>query len=404
LSDLDFTKDRCVFASAELARAAVAGPRALRLAVLPDFREELWPSMDLCADMLVHRLHADCGNAIRAEVVRPPFRRRMAALPGIRGRSWAHNGDRFLNRHWDFPRHLARHGADHDVFHICDHSYAQLALGLPVGRVGVFCHDLDTFRCLLTPESERRPFWFRWMTRRILRGMQAAAVIFHTTQPVRNEILRHGLATAAKLVQAPLGHADEFCPDPPADPVAAEILGALRGRPFLLHVGSCIPRKRIDVLLQVVAAVRARVPDIRLVKVGGAWTAEHRALIGSLKIGDAIIHAQGLERATLAVLYRHAAVVLMPSAAEGFGLPIIEALACGSPVLASDLDVLREVGGTAAMFAQVGNVEAWTENIVASLLSPESHSSREDRLAQGRRFTWDNHARIIADTYRGLLG
>jgi glycosyltransferase involved in cell wall biosynthesis len=157
-------------------------------------------------------------------------------------------------------------------------------------------------------------------------------------------------------------------------------------------------------LLQVVAAVRARVPDIRLVKVGGAWTAEHRALIGSLQVGDAIIHAQGLERTTLAVLYRHAAVVLMPSEAEGFGLPIVEALACGSPVLASDLDVLREVGGTAAMFAPVGNIEAWTERIVASLNAPESHSSRDERLAQGRRFTWDNHARIIADTYRGLLG
>src|SRR5262249_9691654 len=101
--------------------------RAMRLAVLPDFREENWPSMDLCADMLIDRL-AERRDHIQTELVRPPYRRRVATIPGLGQRSWAINGDRFLNRHLHYPRHLRKRCGEHDVFHICDHSYAHLAL------------------------------------------------------------------------------------------------------------------------------------------------------------------------------------------------------------------------------------------------------------------------------------
>jgi glycosyltransferase involved in cell wall biosynthesis len=396
-----------VFVEQEVARSDLAPwktqPRPLRLAVLPDFAEENWPSMDLCADMLMERMNADLTAVVHAELVRPPFRNRFRALPGIRGRSWAFNGDRFLNRHWYFPGHVARRFGDYDAFHICDHSYSQLALRLPADRTGIFCHDLDTFRCLLTPEAERRPLWFRWMTRRILRGLQSAAVIFHTTRAVGEAIVGHGLAAREKLVCAPLGHASEFRAEPERDPLAERILGDLQGKPYLLHVGSCIPRKRVDFLLQVFAQVRSEFPALRLLKIGGTWSAEHRSLIGALNLKPALIYANGIERSTLAVLYRHAAVVLLPSDAEGFGLPVVEALACGSPVLASDLATLREVGGTAAMYAPVGDLNVWRAKIVQTLCDPMSVPARADRLAQAERFTWENHARIIAETYRRLV-
>src|SRR5262249_62119948 len=113
----------------------------------------------------------------------PPFRVRLSRVAGRQ--TWGFNADRFLNRHWDFPRHLRGRLASHDVFHVCDHSYAQLALELPPERTGVFCHDLEAFRCLLESAREPRPRWFRWMMRRVLHGMQQAAVVFHATLPVR---------------------------------------------------------------------------------------------------------------------------------------------------------------------------------------------------------------------------
>src|SRR5690242_15163521 len=99
-----------------------------RLAVLPDFREEGWPSMDLCADMLLAELATEGSFAV--ERLCPPFRRCFSRLPWLGQRQVARNADRLLNRFHSYPRYLRPHSADFDVFHICDHSYAQLVHAL----------------------------------------------------------------------------------------------------------------------------------------------------------------------------------------------------------------------------------------------------------------------------------
>jgi glycosyltransferase involved in cell wall biosynthesis len=149
---------------------------------------------------------------------------------------------------------------------------------------------------------------------------------------VRSQLERFGLIDPTRLVHVPYGVSAEFTPgaDPP------------NGYPFLLHVGSCIPRKRIDVLLDVFAAVRRGRPDLRLVKVGGPWAPAQKEQLGRLGLAGAVDTRNGLTRGDIAALYCAAALVLLPSVAEGFGLPVIEALACGAALVASDLPVLRE--------------------------------------------------------------
>jgi glycosyltransferase involved in cell wall biosynthesis len=374
----------------------------LRLAILCDFPEENWPSMDLCAEMLVERIKARWQDRLLATRLCPPFRRRLTAVPKMGQRGWAHNGDRFLNRHHFFPRHLRRRREEFDLFHICDHSYSQLALELPGDRTGVLCHDVDAFRCLVEPTLDPRPRWFRWMMGRVLRGMRKAAVVFHTTTAVKDEILRLGLVGREKLVHAPLGYAPEFTSAPIVDAVAQRILANLQGRPFLLHVGSCIPRKCVDFLLEVFAAVRESFPELRLVKVGGLWSAEQDKLTRSLGLASAIVHVRDLARSTLAKLYQEAALVMLPSEAEGFGLPVVEALACGARVLASDLPVLREVGGEAVIFAPPRDLHAWREQVTRVLGNLAIAPPRDTRLAQSRRFSWEEHVRIIVATYQEL--
>ena len=181
-------------------------------------------------------------------------------------------------------------------------------------------------------------------------------------------------------------------------------LAELGGRPWVLHVGACIPRKRIDVLLDVCAEVRKTFPDLRLVKVSGAWTAAQRDRIDRLGLADAITHVVGLDRAELAEVYRRAPLVLMPSEAEGFGLPVVEALACGAAVIASDIPALHEAGGPAAVYAPVGDVGAWSDLVTKLLADPSAAPPQTERLAWAGRFTWMAHAEIIARTYHGLLG
>jgi glycosyltransferase involved in cell wall biosynthesis len=374
-----------------------------RLAILTDFPDEGWPSMDLCGDMLLAHLPRDGPFAVEAARLCPPFRRLATRLPAIGRRHAALNADRLLNRFVHFPSHARRLAGRFVLFHIADHTYAQLAHALPAGRAGVYCHDLDAFRCLLDPARDPRPRWFRALARRILTGLEKAAVVFHGTAAVGEQLNRAGLLSPDRLVLAPYGVAPEFAPGPARPPVEPRWLAELGGRPWVLHVGSCIPRKRIDVLLDVVAAVRAKVPDLRLVKVGGEWLGDHPERIARLGLAGAIAHVGGLARAELAEVYRRAAVVLVPSEAEGFGLPVIEALACGASVVASDIPALREAGGPAAAYVPVGDVGAWAGAVAKVLTDPDAAPPRAGRLEWASRFSWAAHAETIARAYLRLL-
>lgn len=368
-----------------------------RLALLPDFRAEGWPSMDLCADLLMSHLPGD----FVAELVCPRFRRLLTRLPVVGKKNAAFNADRLLNRFLHFPRYARAHARRFNLFHVVDHSYAQLVHSLPCDRTGVYCHDLDAFRSVLEPARDTRSWWFRNLTERILGGLKKAAVVFHSTRGVGDEIRRLGLIDPGKLIHAPYGVASEFSHSPASPPPPLPWLDALAGVPWVLHVGSCIPRKRIDVLLEVVAEARRDNPDLRLVKVGGEWTEEQGKKIERLGLKNAVVHKTGLSRGELAEVYRRAPVVLVPSEAEGFGLPVIEALACGSAVVASDLPVLREVGGEVVTFRAVADVPAWAEAVVEHLNTPRV-TEVDASLKWAARYTWASHAATIAEAYRRI--
>jgi glycosyltransferase involved in cell wall biosynthesis len=361
----------------------------LRLAVVRDFRAEGWPSMDLCADELLAHLPA----SVVAEDVAPPFRRVFGQLPLLQRTGF--NADRLLNRHVLLPRAVRRAARRADFVHVVDHTYAHVvAAG---GRGGVYCHDLDAFRCLLEPADEPRPWWFRRLARRTLVGLGRAAVVFHSTLVMGERLRSLGLVRPDRLVHAPYGVAPEFTP------IGAPIEVPIgEGFPYLLNVGSNIPRKRLDVLLDVFAELRRRGSVVRLVQVGGPWPTPLAEQIARLGVGPLVTQVRGLSRAQLAELYRRAAAVLVTSEAEGFGLPVVEALACGVPVVASDLATLREAGGAAAEYCAVGNVTAWADAVARATAEPPA--ARGARLAQAAKFSWCEHARIIADAYLGLAG
>jgi glycosyltransferase involved in cell wall biosynthesis len=140
-----------------------------------------------------------------------------------------------------------------------------------------------------------------------------------------------------------------------------------------------------------------------LVQIGGTFTPNQQEQIRRLAISDAIVQLRGLDRSTIAEHYRRAALVLQPSEAEGFGLPVIEALACGAPVLASDIPALREAGGNAVRFCAVGDLPSWTAAVRAHLADPASAPTPAIRLSQAARFSWHEHARTIFDAYRTRL-
>jgi glycosyltransferase involved in cell wall biosynthesis len=361
----------------------------IRLAVARDYRAEGWPSMDLCADQLLAHL----PPSVAAEDVAPAFRRAFGRLPLLRRAGF--NADRLLNRHVLLPRAVNRAARRADFLHVVDHTYAHLVSAVPPGRAGVYCHDLDAFRCLLEPDAEPRPWWFRRLARRTLDGLKRAAVVFHNSAETGERLRALGLVDPVRLVHAPLGVAPEFTPD--AAPV--ELPFSVES-PFLLHVGSNIPRKRLDVLLDVFAEVRRRGSELRLIQVGGPWPPRLAEQLARLGAGPFVTQVKGLSRGQLAELYRRAAAVLVTSETEGFGLPVIEALACGTPIVASDIPTLREAGGSAATYCPVGDVPAWADAVARALA--DAHVARDLRLSQAAKFSWREHARVITEAYLAL--
>lgn len=379
-----------------------------RVAVVCDLREENWHSMNLVADSLIEGIESAHGERFSAERVCPTFRRRFSRAGDSAGRRF--NADRLFNRFRDYPRHVARRRAEFDIFHVVDHSYAQLVHQLPAERTVVTCHDLDTFRCLLEPESEPRSRAFRMMTRRVLEGLRKAARVACASTQTRDELLAHGILPHGRVEVVHNGVSQTFSPraDAEADAEVDSLLGPRGAESVnLLHVGSTIPRKRVDVLLRVFACVRREFPRARLVRVGGEFEESHARLVEELRLGGSIVVLPFLKERTLAAVYRRAALLLQPSEREGFGLPVAEAGASGLPVLASDLPVLREVGGRDATYRAVGDVRAWAEAAVELLRErSEEHARWESRRARvvshAAQFSWEEYVRRMASIYAEL--
>ncbi|MCE9608440.1 MAG: glycosyltransferase [Planctomycetia bacterium] len=356
--------------------------------------------MDLVADMLLEHL-SDEDPIVAAADITPSFHSLCGRIPGFARAKAGRNFDRLWNRFVTLPRAVRRSRTDFDAFHIVDHSYAHVVHELPSNRTGVYCHDLDTFRCLLEPHKDPRPLWFRAMARRILSGLSKAAIVFHSTLFIGEELRSKKLVSPDRLKHVPFGVAPEFTPRLGSS--ASRPTRDFGSRPFLLHVGSCIPRKRIDLLLAMFAQIHRKFPDLLLTKVGDPWTEAQERQIHELGISDSIRHLGRLSRPDLAEAIRSAAAVVIPSDAEGFGLPVIEALACGVAVVASDLPMLREAGGDVAAYAKAGDLDAWTEVTAAVLSAGVDSAERERRLAWASQFTWQRHACAIATAYRELI-
>lgn len=372
-------------------------PLPLRVAIVADLAEERWPSMDLVADMLMaHLANRAPGDNLHVELLRPSFGQPSGG-PRAQGAF-----ERYRNRFWTYPRWLKARASSFDLFHVVDHSYAHVVHELPADRTLVTCHDVDAFLPLIDPPraSTRLP---SWLTRRVLSGLQKAAHVSCVSHATRDDLRRYELVPDERLSVVHNGVHPELTAQPTADAedAIAKLAGPSGRHLDLVHVGSTIARKRIDVLLAVFAAVRQVEPRARLLKAGGALTDAQRAMARDLGLEPHIVQLPFLATTALAALYRRASAVLVTAEREGFGLPVVEALACGAPVVATDLPVLREVGGDAVAYCALDRPEQWRDVILA--IARETDAERCARLSAALRrsegFTWRRAAEATTALY-----
>ncbi len=180
----------------------------------------------------------------------------------------------------------------------------------------------------------------------------------------------------------------------------------LGGR-YVLHSGGQDPVKNLGVAVEAVARLAERGFDLRLVVTGeeGAATPRARAAARACGIGERMIFSGFVDRLRLTSLYRGAAALLYPSRNEGFGLPVLEAMACGTPVVAARAGALPEVGGDACLYAAPDDVEGFAAALLA-ILEDDALARRlsESGRARAARFTWGEAARRTLAVYREAAG
>ena len=380
-----------------------------RVAIVCDLLQENWPSMDLVGDMLLSHLREGHASSFAVARLRPSYARHLVRI--ARGPvKFADTAERALNRFVRYPQWLSRQREKFDLFHIVDHSYAHLVHRLPLQRTVVTCHDTDAFRCLLEAGRSLSLRVRRSITMRLLSGLQMAAAVICDSGATADELLVHGWAQPEKMSVVNLGISAVYSPeaDLAADQEVERLLGGTAGRTNILHVGSTIPRKRIDVLLQVFAEIKKESPQVMLLRVGGPLTSGQQNLARQLGVESSILVLPFLTDRQLAAIYRKSMLLLLPSEREGFGLPLLEAMACGLPVIASDIPALREVGGQAALYSPFGDIQSLSRHAVNLIrvadTQPESmQPHREACLKQARQFSWHRCARETAAVYEKIL-
>lgn len=177
-------------------------------------------------------------------------------------------------------------------------------------------------------------------------------------------------------------------------------------RPYVLAVGTLEPRKNLPMLMRALAAIKEQVPH-RLVLVGPeGWLAEdlHRTM-ADLRLGDRLVMTGFVDDESLGGWYSAADLVAVPSLYEGFGLPVLEAMSCGTAVLASQSSSLPEVGGDAARYADPDEEQSWSEAMLELLTDDRKRAGMAERgLLRASEFSWKRSARATWDVYREVAG
>jgi glycosyltransferase involved in cell wall biosynthesis len=171
----------------------------------------------------------------------------------------------------------------------------------------------------------------------------------------------------------------------------------------ILFVGSDAKRKNIELIIQALPLIQKKIPDIQFIKVGEPQDMNMRKYLEECAkkagVADKIIWKNYVD--SLAEEYSSASCFVFPSLYEGFGFPVLEAMACGCPVITTQYTSLPEIAGDAALYCDGHNPEDLAENIIAVLLDSSLQKSLERKgIERAKKFTWKRCAQESQEVYR----
>jgi glycosyltransferase involved in cell wall biosynthesis len=234
------------------------------------------------------------------------------------------------------------------------------------------------------------------------RSCQRARRIITISESSRQDVHR--------FFSVPLRQIDVVVPgvDPIYQPLPAAEVAAFRRKHgldrFVLHVGTLQPRKNIPVLIEAMA--RLTDPELKLVLVGGkGWLYDDIfRQVQALGLAERTIFTGYVPDDELPLWYNAAALLVYPSVYEGFGLPVVEAMACGTPVIAANRSSIPEAVGEAGLLFDPNDLDTLVNQMTAVLTNTDlQHKLRQQGLDHAQTFSWERAGRETAAVYRRAL-
>ena len=335
-------------------------------------------------------LHQPTGIGVYANAVLPEFQKfEHVLLPGGGSGGSQERLKRLVWSQMQLPRLAKKLKAD------------LIFTPAPEGYIGeqsvpqvVMVHDL---RPLSHPERSMQSLYFQNWVPPLLRQCRH---ILTNSNFTASEICRSTRIRVEKISVTPLGYdVDHFYP--------TELTQRLHPRPYLLHIGQAYPHKNLERLIRTFHLIVDRFPEVDLVLLGKPHPSETQRLqrlTSDLGLSERVVFKSYVPYVDLPNWYRGALAFVYPSLWEGFGLPVLEAMACGCPVLTSYGSGTQEAAGNAAYLIDPLNVDALHAGLVALLSEPALRDSlRVLGLQHSAKFSWTQCAERTRHVLNNLI-
>lgn len=277
------------------------------------------------------------------------------------------------------------------IAHVLDQSYAFLLGSVPKGvKKIITVHDLLPLR---EPDGLNARSIARFRAR--VDWVNHADLILSDSESTRLDLIELVDADPAKIEVLPLGADEQW--NSPAEPLPAAL-----NVPFIFSIGGYLKRKNLEILPEILERVRQHRPGLKLVRAGAMLPDGLRNEFHRRCGEESLIELGQVSDSLLARLYETAAATVIPSRYEGFGLPVLEAMARGCPVVSARTTSLPEVGGDVALYYEVDDAqEAATRILTVLNAEPAALDALRSRcLERARQFTWEVHFKKLLEVYR----
>ena len=362
----------------------------------------------------LERMHSMLGFAIMmrdglaaagipSEVLQPtPFLGRFQGAGSFVAK-WLGYVDKFVFFRSALARKIRQRPA---LVHICDHSNAMYARAIRGAPVVVTCHDLLAVRGALgeatdCPASATGKILQRW----IVRGLESADAVAcdspATLADAKRLLRQTDGKPALKLITLGLNYPYHLLSPAETNQRLATFSALKTGAPFVLHVGSNTRRKNREGVLRIFARCKDNWNGL-LVFAGDPLSPSLHSLGRKLGVADRIVEISNTDSEVLEALYNRATALLFPSTFEGFGWPIVEAHACGCPVLCADRAPMIDVAGEAGLAHPVEDEAAFAADLLRLIDPAERARWSAKALENANRFSTSRMISEYVALYRSL--